>query len=254
MISTLVVAHAIAFLPSATVSQDVNAQKRFVDMIERYQNKLCASGTIVWTVKSPKDSLKVKTDLQYLNPNKVYINQTMTGGREGAKNRFIVSDGKAFAYFPVNESVVQSNSKVFAEPVKEPRTGKLQTTKEIYIIGAKGLLDKSTPLDIVMGRPDNLAHLDRLIATVEDGGRADVNGQTCRVLKGKMRTMYDAPPSIDFTVSISAKNDLVQMQTVERFKADNGQTITMLMIWDVDVTVNDEKAIKSSLFKLPKTN
>lgn len=223
-------------------------------MIERYQNKLCASGTIVWTVTSPQDSMKVKTDLQYLSPAKVFINQQSIGGAQ-SKRKFLISDGQRFVYQIKNTDKVHSNSDTFTEPIREPRTGKLLTKDEVYIIGAKGLLDNYIPLDIVMGRPDNLAHLDRLIAKgLQDGGRADVNGQTCRVLKGRLSTKYDEVPSIDFTVSISAENDLVQMQTVERYKVDNGQTVAILMTWDVNVKVNDEKAVKTSLFKLPKTN
>ncbi len=249
MISSLVALSSFAVLTNPSVAQDAAAAK-VIAMVKHYQDRLCANGNITWTIESPKDSLKVRTDFQYLRPNKFWLLQQSVGGSR--RTGSIISDGKYFVYKPVNEDRVPSKKDYVMEPIKEARSGKLLTVDEIFIVGAPGLIDRSVPLDIVMGRPDNVAHLDKLLGVVKISGTEQVNGQECTIITGTMRTIYTAAPSIRMTMAISKENELVQLKTVESIAGDNKQPITFHMTWDVSVTVNDEKQIQQKFFKLPK--
>lgn len=237
-------------LSSPAVEQQAAAQK-VITMIKKYQNKLCANGNITWTVQSPKDSLKVRTDFQYLRPNKIWILQQSVGG-SSRKSGTIVCDGKYFVYRPDNKTTIETRRDLVKEPVREARTGRLLTIDEIFIIGSTGLLDRSVPLDIVMGRLDNVDHLDRLLGDVKPAGEATVNGKECDLYSGKMRRVYNADPTIPYTLAISKSNELIQMKTVETIMGENKQAVTFHMTWDVSVTLNDEKQIQQKFFALPR--
>lgn len=248
MIATLCLATALTSTPA--IDQQQQGWNLLLKTVKTYQNKLCATGNIVWNIKSPKDGLRINTVFQYMNPNRVYIYQQMVGG--AGKKGLLVSDGKFYVFRIPNNSTFYDNSPLQSAPVREVRSGRLLTVNEIYIAGAQGLLDNSLALDFVMGREDNDIHLKQSLANVTLDGEAKVNGQDCQIVKAMLRPIYTAPPTIPITFAINSKNELVQITDVESYKIDQNAPIKMNMTWDIEATVNDETKVQEGLFKLPR--
>ena len=249
--TALSLAISLAIQNTVAQAEPPTPAQEIIKVIERYQDKLCATGTIVNTITSGKSTIKVMTDLQYLRPSKLSVRQKSSSD----KTAMTVSNGKAFIYKAPNFTQLEDKTEYRIEPVKELRTGNLLTVDEIFPIGSTGLLDKSTALDIVMGRKDNIGHLDRLLADLKFGEKQTINGKECTVIVGRMLEAYESDASFKVQFAFTANHDLVQIQTHQIVLGDDkGKEVAVnfVMTWDVDVKVNDEKLVIADKFILPK--
>lgn len=227
------------------VEQPAEAIER---VIKANSNQLCAKGKISLLVKSSQDSLKVNTDFQYLSPNKVYIRQDSLG--KSRRYTLLVSDGKSFVYSPQQLTQVPAKTDFIAEPVRDAK-GDLLVVRDMYTVAQTFFIDRSIPLDIVMGRVDNSMHLSKILTDLKFGEDVVVGEEKLKTINGLMRVDYNSPAAIPFQMVIG-ENKIYQMVTKESFVDDSKRTQIITFNWTVDYALNDEKVLDEKLFVLPQ--
>lgn len=228
--------------PSAIISK----------MIERYSTAKTITGTIKLR-QGVKDAApgSVVTILQFDKPSKLYIQQTLRASEGGSW--LIVSDGKRFSYDAPELPFVRKGQRL-VEPLAQPGAEPLDI-RGVYSVAGQTLEDRSAPLDIALGRLQDLQLFTSQLVTLEYLGKAKIGEQEVTVIGGGWRPYNTAPPaepmpaSGRFEIYISDAGDLkryIVRQMVGRPDGTNPFEVTSQ--WEVDLTVNGTP--DPSLFKV----
>jgi hypothetical protein len=123
--------------------------------------------------------------------------------------------------------------------------------RQIYAVGAGSLGDRSVPLDIAIGRREDLAHDNLQWVTVDINGKVKVNDVEGTSIVGKWRPYGDAANdprqiSAHYEMVISEDGKLLRYTIFQPI--EGGQGSQLVLNWDVDLKVGGKP--DPDLFKL----
>jgi|GEM_PF-851230 len=221
-------------------------------MLAYYAEAKSMTGTITLTATANgQGNAQLVTTLQYELPSKLYISQV--NGGPHLMRWLVTSDGKSFSYDRPDNLPLAPRQRL-VEPVYQAIPTELNkdgtyvhrnyTVKEIYAVVARDSLgDRSVPLDIAIGRRDNLAHDDLTWMTVESGGKTTLNGVQANIVNGKWREFGNEATDLNhapgnYQMVITDEGRLLQY-TISYLVGDlKGVQAMLRETWDVDLTVN----------------
>ncbi|HWA83149.1 MAG TPA: hypothetical protein VG820_06950 [Fimbriimonadaceae bacterium] len=236
MLATLALSFALVGSPvqnsgSALVSK----------MLKYYSGAKTMTGTITYTASDGSGKVQLVTTLQYERPSKLYIRQAK--GNPNPRQWLVVSDGTTFSYGH-NPDTFDGHQDRLKESVRQVDT--VLDVDGIYAISAtEGLADRSVPLDIAIGRKEDLSHDILMWVNVDLAGKTTENG-AANLVKGGWRPYGDAQTAGRYEMVIGDDGRLIRY-TVFRNVGKPGQAVELRENWDVDLTVNGMPT--ESLFK-----
>lgn len=221
-------------------------------MLERYHGAQTLSGTIRFTQAAGPATLVIETVVQYEWPSQLAIIQRKTG-KEPQTWR-LISDGELFTYEIPPDLIAGQAPAAGGRPrrlfEKVVQNGVVHTVRDIYGIGARGLGDRSVPLDIAIGRRGDLqAVIEQwtdLRMLPDPTGKGEF-----RVIGGGWRAYGRAPVSGEFELWLDEDLDLRRYVLRERVQPRSGApTYLVVSTWDVDLKIGGP--IDPALFKIQR--
>ena len=214
----------------------VNASLLVQKMIEYYNDAATMTGTIVMTTKVGDESLSITTNLQFEKPSRIYVRQQKSLGDK--RVWLIVSDGKLFAYDAPGLAAWEDPKKRLAEPVTY--LGVKKTFRDIYAVGATGLGDRSTPLDIAIGRTEDLKYVRDQWRSVNYRGKSTHLGQEVNVVMGEWRPYGNAEVQGQYRMLITPGGELKEFARSEMVKPQGApQAFNVVTTWAVNLKKDD---------------
>jgi outer membrane lipoprotein-sorting protein len=210
--------------------QGVNPAAVVQKMIEYYNDARTMTGTIVMTTKVGEESGTITTTLQFEQPDKLYILQQKSIGDR--RTWLVVSNGKHFAYDP--PFTVDDPGRRLVELVDQP--GRKFTIKDIYAAAAKSIGDRSTPLDIAIGRLEDLKFLRGQWKTLRYEGKSTSQGHEVNVIMGEWRPYEAAEPHGQYRMLITNGGELKEFAKSEAMRIpSNNQVVNIVTTWTVNL-------------------
>jgi len=233
---------ALSLQAPAGGGQTVNPSALISKMLAFYHDARTLTGTITMTQKVGEQSGSILTTVQFETPSKLYVRQQKQIGDR--REWMIVSNGKLFAYdAPDLRTSETSKRLVEAQVIEEVKpTGVKEVImrlgiREVYAAGAATLGDRSTPLDIAIGRTEDLRALRDQWATVNYKGTTEHGGKTVHVVMGDWRPYGNALPIGQYRMLVNDSGELLQFARSEPL-AIAGKSETVLTTWDVRLERN----------------
>jgi len=201
-------------------------------MLAKYVAAKRLRGQIIFLQRMDEKSLRTVTDLQADWPSKLMIRQVQNGTRPVAS--VVTSDGTTFSY-PVPEDLASRANERLVESVEQ--IGQRLDFRRIYAITGRSIIDRSSALDIVIGRLDDLKFLRNQWATLTEMEGANV--PNCRSVGGQWREYGNAAVSGSYQMWIDANANLRRFALTESIAIQAGQPPKRIVSqWDVDVVVD----------------
>ena len=244
MIATIAAFAVLMQTPAAQdpASQDVESNNQAVALIGKilshYYKAKRLYGTILLTTTAGKVSGKLQTLVQFDDPSKLYIRQDMQAATQGTWK--IMSDGIRFSYPLPNTQLGSDNGKNLIESVVSGE--EIRTFREIYAIGAGGLKDKSAPLDIALGRYEDLKIFRGHLATHKMGEPMELRGKQCQVVEGKWRIGPGAPAESSYRIVATPDGELMRYELTDKILNPDGSggMMDIHQVWDVDLHLDGQ--------------
>lgn len=202
-------------------------------MFARYFGAKSLTGTITMKQSLGTLAIECSTALQYERPGKVYIRQRLTGAQ--TKSALVTSDGKRFSYDTPDYLPGSENVRRLIEKMDTP-FGKLDIG-DVYSAAARSLADQSVPLDVAIGRKEDLTFRKNQWASLVYGGKVSFGGETLHKVTGRYRAFLAANPSGDFEMLLTEAGDLRRYSLKTALQAD-GRALTVQAGWEVRLTVD----------------
>jgi hypothetical protein len=251
------IALSLALLnPAAPAQESASAPAKLVSkMLRYYFEAQSLTGTIMYTATDGTGQVQVQTVLQFEKPSRIYLRQNKGG--KTPQQWLLVSDGKHFAYDPPAQlqNDLTGSAPRLVEPVwqvvdKGP-TGQIMgnySVRQIYAVEAPGLADRSIPLDVAIGRPEDLQHDNLQWMTVTADGQDSINGAPVTKITGKWREYGNQVTDVNYApgqywMYIANDGKLIRY-VVERSIPRDPQhpsftdTYKLRETWDVDLALN----------------
>lgn len=231
MIATLAAFAALIQQPVQTDPNVDAAASLISKMLAHYYKAKKLSGSILLTTTAGKVSGKLLTTVQFDDPSKLYIRQDLQAESQGTW--MIVSDGNLFSY-PLPATQL-GEAKTLVERVFD--NGELRSFRDIYAIGASGLKDRSAPLDIAIGRFEDLKFFKGHLATYTLGQPEDVRGKSCQVVQGGWRVSPKAVVAESrYRIWITDSGELMRYEITDNIESPTspGTMVQVRQVWDVD--------------------
>lgn len=222
--------------PSALVSR----------MLARYANVNSMVGTIRFTQTAQSKSVSIETTLQFERPSKLFIRQQLRSS--DPMTWLVVSDGKEFSYNTPENLPGAANLPRLIEKVVQNDIA--LDTRAIYKAAASSIGDRSAPLDIVIGDPDDLKGLTYQWASLEYRGRVRLGDEDVDLIVGRWRPYGTAPAHGTYEMYLTPSGELRRYVVIESVSAgpQNPTVIQVHSVWDVRLTINGK--VDPALFKV----
>lgn len=246
MLTALIAAAVVVQGSQAQAAPGPKPAELISKMLARYAEAKSLTGKIEYSQTAGQTSVKGQTELQYLRPDKLYVQQVFNSWR-GKETYRIVSDGKRFVYNLPERLREPGHYDELTERVQQQ--GRNLEVRDMYGIGASGLFDKSVPLDIAIGRIDDLKIFRAQLATVNYLGQEKIDGQEAFLIGGEWKQYAEAAVSGSYKMAITDGGDLLAYsikETVAQADAKLPPT-DVVTSWKVMLTVNgnpDERLFK----------
>jgi outer membrane lipoprotein-sorting protein len=203
-------------------------------------------GTIRFTQTAQSRSVVVETNLQFERPSKLYIRQELIAGERMLW--LVVSNGTEFSYNTPENLPGATNLPRLIESVSQ--NGLTLDVPKIYKAAASSIGDRSAPLDIAIGHPEDLKSLTFQWATLESRGRVRLGEEEVDLVAGRWRPYGSAPASGQYEMYISPTGELRRYVVLESVSPQgaNGAVLEIRSVWDVRLKVG--AAVNQALFKI----
>jgi hypothetical protein len=249
LITSLLLFAALTQGHAVQPSQEVSPGRLISKMMAKYADAKTMVGTIRLTVSAMGQKSHLDTYLQYEKPSKLYLKQVSP---LQARPWLVVSDGKHFVFDKPNY-LPGSEVERLIEPVVEMQPPKKRgdspkeirkTIREIYAASSASLKDRSVPLDIAIGRLEDLQFIRDQWATLYYRGKAEVNGRQVDLISGDWRAYGLAPASGSYELYIAEDGSLVRyvlLGSVAGTDPNSGratQATDVVSVWDVALNIN----------------
>lgn len=230
----------------------VSPSKLISEMMAAYSSAKTVAGSI--TLKQTIDGQGgfLSSEFQIERPNKFYLLQVRT---EPKPNRWLVTaDGKRFSY---DEPIAGDEQPIGGRIQIRPR-GRLvetmlpaelpaRTVADVYSASTRSIGDRCVPLDIAVGRTEDLKFVTSQWASLKSNGETDFNGEKVQQIGGEWREYGTAPVSGKFVLLIGADKTLRFYGVYEQFSI-NGVPRSVSSEWTVKVKLNE--TLDGSKFKV----
>lgn len=202
-------------------------------MISKYSQAKSLTGKIVLTQTALNQSGQVTTDVQFELPSKLYIRQRKSTGPDTA---IVTSDGKRFTYLaPRRPGEVEGTRVIEAVQFQ----GKILTVRDIYSASVLSLFDRNAPLDIAIGRREDLEFLRHQWASLEYKGTTKRGNETVHVVMGSWREYGAVPVTGQFRLMVTQDFELREYTVSETVQPNGAQRPTnVLSTWTVDLQID----------------
>jgi len=200
-------------------------------MLAYYNDAKSITGRISLTQSANGVSGTVETFLQFELPAKLYIRQQKSIADH--KVYLVVSNGKTFGY----DSPIGDGKRLFEKVSPAPEFS--LNVRQIYAAVTAGLADRCMPLDVAIGRTEDLVFLRNQWLSVRYQGTTQFGSEEVHVVNGEWRPYGTAKPEGEYRMYITDEGELRQFalsQTVQ--PAGAAQPISTLSVWNVKLTKN----------------
>ncbi len=200
-------------------------------MLAYYNDAKSMTGRIMLTQSANGVSGTVETFLQFETPSKLYIRQQKSVGDQRVFT--VISDGKTFGY----DSPVRDGKRLYEKVA--PAKDYFLNVRQIYAATSAGLADRSTPLDIAIGRTEDLSFLKSQLVTVTYQGTTKYGEEDVHVVMGDWRPYGEAGTEGQYRMYITEGGELRQFalsQTIQPKGAP--QAIQAMSTWNIKLTKN----------------
>lgn len=245
---------AICFCLSLKV-QEVQLEKNpsvvVSKMLQRYASAESLSGKIVQEVADGAGKVKTTTDVRFIRPNYVFIEQD-NKGRNGL-NRKLVSDDKKFMYTPPDSTPVGVKPRQFLIELRHLKNPANNVETVLYMgdmyNAAHVSLAPSTILDLAIAFPKHLEDFARInIATIQLAGMVDVQGKQAYRITGKWRPYVGQNTETGYyELLVSTSFDVLRFSLSETYSVQ-GRSVKLTITETADLKVNAE--VDRSIFKV----
>ncbi len=237
ILSTILVAAA---LPAQT--PEVTAGSLISKMLLTYNNARTAQGRITTKQSAKNVTIETLTEIAMQHTGRLLIRQTRSG-TDGGKY-LAMADGEYFAYDRPKGVLGKPR---FVEP--QFNYGRPMTLREVYMVVAQALAEKSPPLDIIVSRRDDLEGLrNKWGKKFEITGKAEIRGQNAYVVRGtflpfaELKNAVGEKPQGVVEMSITEDGQLLKYVELANYvvPAATQELIAVRTEWDLDVKLNGE--------------
>lgn len=229
----------------AVISAQTETPAQLVSkMIAHYYSAKTLVGTIEMSQRAGTKQVNISTQLQMQAPNKLYLQQKLSAAY-GQTLWLVTSDGNSFTYDPPRGI----EGKRLMESCWQ--NGIAFTHRSIYQAIVDSIGDRSTPLDLVMGRKEDLEFRRNQWATLDKIGDTKLGETEVTVVGGSLRDYGKAPISGQYEMYIDGKGQLLRYVEHESVAVRvNKQDVIQAVdtIWDVNIAV--DAPVEPSLFKV----
>lgn len=250
---------AIALL--ALVAQDQKPPPRASEIVSKMLSHYSGAQSITGTIKLRQGANgqmargSMDTEIQFERPSKLYIKQVQNTAdwgtitvldprgrpREAPRTSpptwLVTSDGVLFSYDTADDS--PGNRQRLLEKVM-PRPSEVLDVRGIYTAVARSLGDRSVPLEIAIGRTDDLRHFTRQLVTLEYAGRTKLGEEDVNVVRGQWRDV-DMSERVagKYEIFVTDQGDFRKYAIYQTVQPSKGsQPIDVVSVWDIALTVN----------------
>jgi len=236
--------------------QQPEAKDLLAKMMARYHDAKTLVGKIHLTVSAQNQSVSMDTVVQFELPSKVYIKQqkNVANPDPDQPNTWLVtSDGRNFTYdapIVANSLGHTTRGTRLGESVFNATYNITNDVRSIYLAAGKSLGDRSMPLDVAIGRKEDLVYRRNQWVDYNVTGQKEVNGKTAYIVSGNYRDYASAPSTGVYQIVLTAEGDILQYVEKTKIALDSqgSQVVTLTNQWDVDLTVNGK--VDPLLFKV----
>lgn len=223
-------------------------------MLARYASAKSLQGTIRTTQTADSATVVTDTTVAYERPSKIWLDQRQHG-QELAKSKFIVSNGKQFAYMPPDNVLKVGAANILTELV-QPEGRDAQTVGDLYAVVAANLPDRSPVLDTFIARPDDLRYVAAQFAQFRLTGKETIGDKSANAIEGDWRESGDVGVSAKFKLYLTDDGDLVRyvltqivgVPSATGVRGVPAEQVTVTTTWDANVTI--DSAVKPETFAL----
>lgn len=213
-------------------------------MLAHYNNAKTLVGTIRMVQTAGNKQAIVTTELQAEWPAKLYLKQELKTSY-GGDTWLVTSNGEVFSYDPPNGV----EGKRLLEPVFYGQG--THDVRTIYAAVVRSIYDRSTPLDIVIGRKEDLRYRNYQWANVSVQGESQIGEDKVTLVGGKWREYGSAPASGTYSMAIDAQFRLRRFTIQERVGVNaGGQQVVQEVETTWEVNVTKDGPVKPELFKV----
>jgi hypothetical protein len=250
------IALAAALLAAQDTAELPSIGSLMTKMMTKYSQAESLVGKVEAEVRVKGERVRVKTEIQYQRPNLIYIMQVQE--YKAREEFFVVSDGQKFQYTNPLDHLRKRDPFLIETAVQERQevddVGKVSTRirplgiGSIYAAGSLSLADRSIPLDMAIGRTEDLQYFRGQLATFKDGGMVEFAGKKARKIHGDWRPFADAANNLaTYELYITPEGDFVGYRLSEIYSM-NKQVVPMVSTWVSDFKPGAE--VDRDLFKL----
>lgn len=250
------IALAAALLAAQDAAELPSIGSLMTKMMTKYAQAQSLVGKVEAEVRTRGERVRVTTDIQYQRPNLLFVRQIQEYKRR--EEFFVVSDGQRFQYTNPLDHLRSRDPFLVESAVQERKevddVGKVSTRirplgiGSIYAAASLSLADRSIPLDMAIGRTEDLQYFRGQLATFEDGGMVEFAGKKARKIYGDWRPFADAAKNLaTYELFITPEGDLVGYRISETFSIDK-QVVPMVSTWVSDLKPGAE--VNRDLFRL----
>ena len=233
-------------------AQEPAAPQIVSKMLLHYRDAKSLVGTITMAQRAGNRQASIHTEIQFQLPSKLYILQILNASY-GQGRWLVTSNGKLFSYDAPRgvstEGRLSPEGKRLVESCQPNGTD--IGVRGVYQASVASLGDRSTPLDILMGRTEDLQFRNFQWATVEHQGKSQIGGVTAWTIGGSYREYQKAPISGSYQLVIDEQYRLLRYTEQETIATKvNGQQIVQEVITTWDVNVTKDAKTRDDLFKV----
>lgn len=220
--------------PSALVSK----------MLARYHQIPSLTGKITFVQSAAGVSISVTTDFAFERPNKLLIRQVRKSSEPD--NWLAVCDGKLLSYDVPKDFLKRPGERLRESAVAD---GKPIPLEQIYAAVSRSLGDRAAPLDIAIGRREDLQFLTGQWTNMRFGSSSAAPAGA-RVVVGAWRAYRESEPTGTFQIWIGPNADLLRYEISEQVQPDpRTPIVTVASRWDCDLKVGGKA--DPAVFKVP---
>lgn len=214
-------------------------------MLAYYHGAKTVSGEILFKQTAGGQSKEGKTTLQLERPNKLYIRQDLQV-MDMPPTTVVVSDGKNFSYSMPLSKAPDGRGRLY-ERVKQPDRD--FTVGEIYLTAGGSIVDRSAPLNIVVGRQRDLEFHRQQWATLEYQNTEKIDGKTAHLITGRWKeSPVDQVSSGWFQMAITTEGELLRYATRHNVQVQDFAPVEIITTWTVKLTKNGK--VDPKLFRV----
>jgi hypothetical protein len=214
-------------------------------MLAYYHGSKTVTGQILFKQSANGQSKEGKTTLQIERPNKLYIRQDLQV-MDMPPTVVVVSDGKNFSYSMPLSKAPDGRGRLY-ERIKQ--ADRDFTVGDIYLTAGGSIVDRSAPLNFIIGRQRDLDFHRQQWASLEYQNTEKIDGKTAHLITGRWKESPADPVATGwFQMAITAEGELMRYATKQTVQVQNFDPVEITTTWTVKVTKDGK--VDPKLFKV----